>query len=109
MTGQVVFDVNILISTVLAPDGAPARSLMAALDHGWDVGRSEHIVHKLIEVLSRPRFYGRLGNVDLNAFLRVYQAYARSGIPDPAVRGVCDDEEEMWCWAPPSRHMPIIW
>lgn len=48
----------------------------------------------MIEVLSRPRFYGRLGNVDLNAFLRVYQAYARSVMPDPAVRGVCDDEED---------------
>lgn len=94
MSRTVVFDVNILISAVIAPGGAPARALQSALEQGWDVETSGHIVQKLIEVLGRPRFYSRLGNNDLSAFLLKYQAYTTRVIPDRSVRGVCDDEED---------------
>lgn len=94
MSRTVVFDVNILISAVIAPDGAPARALQSALEQGWDVRTSGHIVQKLIEVLGRPRFYGRLSNAALNAFLVEYQYDAVRVVPDPSVSGVCDDEED---------------
>ncbi len=94
MTGKAVFDVNILVSALIAPDGVPARAVQAALEQGWDIGRSGNIVQKLIEVLGRPRFCGRLDNAALNEFLREYQAYANPVIPDPSVSGVCDDEED---------------
>lgn len=85
---------NILISAVIAPDGAPARALQSALEQGWDVRTSSHIVQKLIEVLGRPRFYGRLSNAALNAFLVEYQYDAVRVVPDPSISGVCDDEED---------------
>lgn len=94
MTSKVVFDVNILVSAVAALGGAPARALQAALEQEWDIVGSAHIVQKLIEVLSRPRFSGRLSNSALNAFLREYQHYAVRVVPDPSVSGVGDDAED---------------
>ncbi len=37
MTGKVVFDVNILVSAIIAPAGAPARALQAAIEEEWDI------------------------------------------------------------------------
>lgn len=94
MRGRVVFDVNILVSAVLAPEGTPARALEAAVERRWTIVSSPHIVSKLIEVLSRPRFDGRLTNRSLNDFLGGYQAFSTVCTPDPSVKGVADDEED---------------
>lgn len=94
MKRRVVFDVNILVSAVIAPDGAPARAYAGALTHSWDVGRSGHIVSKLIEVLDRPRFEGRLPKERLNRFLSGYQAYALPSTPDPSIKGIAPDAED---------------
>lgn len=94
MTGKVVFDVNILVSAIIAPAGAPARALQAAIEEEWDIGGSAHIVQKLIEVLSRPKFSGRLSNAALNAFLLEYQHYAVRVYPHPGTRGMTDDAED---------------
>ncbi len=89
-----MFDVNILVSAVIAPNGAPANAYRAALQQSWTVGRSYHIVSKMIEVLSRPRFQDRLPNASLNTFLMGYQGYARPFEPDDSVRGIAPDLED---------------
>lgn len=94
MRRRVVFDVNILVSAVLSPQGAPARAYAGALEQSWDICRSGHIVSKLIEVLGRPRFQDRLPSQRLNRFLLAYQAYALSFSPDPSVKGIAPDEED---------------
>jgi putative PIN family toxin of toxin-antitoxin system len=94
MSRRVVFDVNILVSAIIAPDGAPARAYLAALEQAWMIGRSGHIVTRLIDVLGRPRFHDRLPNDRLNGFLRAFQGYAEPFTPDPTVTGVADDEED---------------
>ncbi len=94
MRGRVVFDVNILVSAVLAPEGTPARALEAAVERRWTVVTSPHIVSKLIEVLSRPRFDDRLTNRSLNEFLGGYQAFSTVYTPDPTVTGVADDAKD---------------
>jgi putative PIN family toxin of toxin-antitoxin system len=91
---RVVFDVNILVSAVIAPNGAPARAYLAALEQAWTIGRSGHIVSRLIEVLGRPRFHGRLPNDRLSAFLHGFYGYAEPFPPDPTVAGIADDEED---------------
>lgn len=94
MIRRVVFDVNILVSAVISPNGAPARAYQAALEQAWMIGRSGHIVHRLIDVLGRPRFHDRLPNDRLNAFLHGLQGYADPFTPDPSVTGIVDDEED---------------
>ena len=94
MSRRVVFDVNILVSAIIAPNGAPARAYLVALDQVWMIGRSNHIVTRLIDVLGRPRFHGRLPNDRLNAFLHGFQGYAEPFTPDPTVTGIADDEED---------------
>jgi putative PIN family toxin of toxin-antitoxin system len=94
MSRRVVFDVNILVSAVISPTGAPARAYLAALEQSWMIGRSGHIVTRLIDVLGRPRFHGRLPHESLNTFLGGFQGYAEPFTPDATVSGVADDEED---------------
>ena len=94
MSRRVVFDVNILFFAVVAPNGAPARAYLAALEQSCLICRSNHIVTRLIDVLGRPRFHGRLSNESLNAFLGGVQGYAEPFTPDATVSGVADDEED---------------
>lgn len=94
MNPRVVFDVNILVSAVVSPHGAPARAYAGALEHSWDVCRSHHIVSKLGEVLGRPRFQGRLPHDRLNRFLLAYQDYALPFSPDLSVAGIAPDGED---------------
>jgi putative PIN family toxin of toxin-antitoxin system len=91
---QVVFDVNILVSAIIAPSGTPAAAYREALEQNWDIVRSPHIIDKLLEVLDRPRFYGRLPSTSLSAFLDGYQAFSKPVTPDPTVRGVAPDLED---------------
>lgn len=90
----VVFDVNILVSAVVSPYGAPARAYAGALEQSWDICRSYHIVSSLIEVLGRPRFEGRLPHDRLNRFLLAYQGYALPFTPDPSITGIAPDAED---------------
>ena len=94
MSHRVVFDVNILVSAIIAPNGAPAKAYLAALEHAWMIGRSRHIESRLSDVLGRSRFQGRLPKDRLNAFLRSFHAYAEPFDPDPSVAGVADDHED---------------
>lgn len=94
MSRRVVFDVNILVSAIISPNGAPALAYLAALDQVCMIGRSNHIVTRLIDVLDRPQFHDRLPNDRLNAFLHGFQGYAEPYTPDPTVTGVADDEED---------------
>lgn len=94
MKTSVVFDVNILVSAILAPSGTPADAYRKALEHDSDIATSPHIIEKFIEVLDRPKFYGRLPPARLNSFLAGYQAFARSFTPDEDVRGIAPDLED---------------
>lgn len=94
MSRRVVFDVNVLVSSVLSPSGRPAKAFAGALENGWDIGRSYHIVSKLIEVLGRPKFYDRLPRDRFADLLSAYQESAESYTPDPTVIGVAPDAED---------------
>jgi|SRR5699024_1307673 len=94
MRPGVVFDVNILVSAIIAPAGTPATAYRSALEHDCDIATSSHIIDKLIEVLDRPRFSDRLPGNALNTFLGGYRAFARSFTPDETVRGIAPDLED---------------
>lgn len=94
MTGRVVFDVNVLVSAALAPGGTPARAIAAAVERRWTIVGSLHITSKLVEVLDRPRFDGRLTNRELSTFLTGYRQVSTDYDPDLSVKGVADDEED---------------
>lgn len=101
MRGTVVFDVNVLVSAVLAPGGTPARAIVAAMKGKWTSVCSPHIETKLGEVLTRPRFENRLTNADLNTFITgyrdsvsMYDPDPSVYDPDPSVTGVADDDED---------------
>jgi putative PIN family toxin of toxin-antitoxin system len=89
-----VFDVNILVSAILAPDGTPARALRLAGEQKWEIARSPHIVTKLLDVVWRPHIAGRFEPKALNAYLGEFQRISTSFVPDPTVTGIADDEED---------------
>ena len=94
MSRCVVFDVNIIVSSVLSPSGRPAQAFSEAVEQGWDIGRSNHIVTKLMEVLGRPKFYARLPPARSAAFVMAFQEVAKSYTPDLGVNGIAPDAED---------------
>jgi putative PIN family toxin of toxin-antitoxin system len=94
VTGRVVFDVNILVSAILSPTGAPARAVSGALEQEWEILRSSEIIIKLIQVTGRPHISARIGSRLRNAFVGEFQGYAESVIPDPTIVGFADDAED---------------
>lgn len=89
-----VFDVNVLVSAALAPGGTPAQAVAAAVERRWTIVSSRHITNKLIEVLDRPRFDGRLSSMDRSTFLTGYLQVFTEFDPDLSITGVADDEED---------------
>lgn len=94
MRRSVVFDVNMLVSTFIAPGGAPARSVQSALINDWDVVYSSHILNKLAEVLKRPKFRHSFVTDEFGAYVAMFRSLSRDVIPDPTVVGVAPDEED---------------
>jgi putative PIN family toxin of toxin-antitoxin system len=57
---RAVVDVNVLVSALLRPDGAPARILRSWLDGAFELVASQELVEELLVVAARPRLARRL-------------------------------------------------
>lgn len=57
---RAVVDVNVLVSALLRPDGAPARIVRGWLDGAFELVASRELVDELLVVAARPRLARRL-------------------------------------------------
>jgi putative PIN family toxin of toxin-antitoxin system len=86
---RVVLDVNVLVSALLSPDGAPARILVAWVDGAFELVVSPLLLAELERVLAYPKISKRIPSDDANRFVTLIaeQALAVSDPDaDPPVR-----------------------
>ena len=86
---RVVLDVNVLVSALLAPEGAPARILTAWVDGAFELVVSPHLLDELRRVLAYPKISRRVGVDDAaRIVLLVEQQALRVEDPttDPPIR-----------------------
>jgi uncharacterized protein len=79
---RVVLDVNVLVSALLSPEGAPARILVAWLNGSFELVVSPKLMDELERVLVYPKISRRLPADDADRFLRMIAEQALS-VPDP--------------------------
>lgn len=82
---QAVLDVNVIISGLLSPRGAPARVLTAWLDGGYDLVVSPLLVEELERALSYPKLRKRVSEAEARDVLDLLRREAdlREDPPGP--------------------------
>ena len=79
---RVVLDVNVLLSAVLSPEGAPARILVAWLNGAFELVVSPKLMNELERVLAYPKISRRIADDDAQRFVRMVATQAHL-VPDP--------------------------
>lgn len=78
---RVVLDVNVLISALLSPDGAPARVLAAWAEGAFELVVSPRLLDELERVLAYPKISRRIRPDDAAQFVRLIAEQAVA-LPD---------------------------
>jgi putative PIN family toxin of toxin-antitoxin system len=73
---EVVFDVNILVSSLISK-GKPRELWLKAVSGEFQLVLSRRIVEEFVEVISRPKFQRYLGERDVLDFLEALSTRAR--------------------------------
>lgn len=74
---RAVLDPNILISALLARDGAPAQIVSRWLAGGFELVVSERLLAELERALAYPKVRTRVGDVEATAFVSLLRESAR--------------------------------
>ncbi len=80
---RAVLDVNVLISALLAPTGAPARLIVRWLAGDFELIASEQLLSELTRALAYPKLRGRVARQESAAFIDLLRATATINL-DPA-------------------------
>lgn len=81
---RAVVDVNVLVSALLQPDGAPARLVRAWLDGAFELLASAQLMAELAGVSARPSLKRRIDDLALDALVATLQQEAIF-VDDPPV------------------------
>jgi putative PIN family toxin of toxin-antitoxin system len=81
---RAVVDVNVLVSALLQPDGAPARLVRAWLAGAFELIASAQLVAELVDVGVRPALRRRIDHAALEALVTTLHAEAIF-VEDPPV------------------------
>jgi putative PIN family toxin of toxin-antitoxin system len=79
---RVVLDINVLISGLLAPDGASARLIRRWLDGDFELIASERLLAELKRALAYPKLRARVSEAASDEFIGLVRATATMR-PDP--------------------------
>jgi len=84
---RAVLDPNVLISALLSPRGAPARTLRSWLDGGFELVASPTLLAELERALAYPKLRRRIPHEDGQAFVEVIRRSAAvvDDAPEPGV------------------------
>ena len=108
---RAVLDVNVLVSALLSPRGAPARILDLWRDEAFVVVTSEAVLATLEQVLSRRAFARKYGLTSLHrtALLRGLRRFALVTPGSYEVSGVALTRRTTRCWPAPWREKQTMW
>ena len=73
---RAVVDVNVLVSALLKPDGAPAHVVRAWLAGAFELVASARLIWELADVAARPRLARRLDPLAVDALVAMLRAEA---------------------------------
>lgn len=79
---RVVLDVNVLISALISPTGAPARIVSQWLEGGIELVVSPALIAEAERTLALPKLRARIDQADAERFIELLTDRAES-IPDP--------------------------
>jgi putative PIN family toxin of toxin-antitoxin system len=93
---RAVLDTNVLVSALIAPDGATARLLIELRAGAFEVVASPMLLAELGDVLRRPKFRRFVSEVEVNAYVELIRRESIV-VDDPApsrepLSGDPDDE-----------------
>jgi putative PIN family toxin of toxin-antitoxin system len=91
---RIVFDINILASAAVSPEGLPAHIVDTVIGGPHEFAMSSDMIAKLEEVMARTYFSSRLGEAVRAKTVDRYRRAALPFEPDPSVIGVADDDED---------------
>jgi putative PIN family toxin of toxin-antitoxin system len=90
---EVVFDVNILVSSLISK-GKPRELWLKAVSGEFQLVLSRRIVEEFVEVISRPKFQRYLGERDVLDFLEALSTRARIVRTRSRLRIIREDPED---------------
>jgi putative PIN family toxin of toxin-antitoxin system len=93
---RAVLDVNVVISAVLSPRGAPAAIVRAWLDGEFEVVASEALLHELDRALAYPKLRARIDKSSALDFVNLIRMEAQmmdDPIAEPSVRAPDPDDD----------------
>jgi len=79
---RAVLDINVLISSLLAPDGASARLIQRWLEGDFELVVSERLLAELKRALTYPKLRARISEAASDQFIGLVRATATMR-PDP--------------------------
>ncbi len=79
---RALFDVNVLISGLLARSGAPALLLGQWLEGEFELVVTEHLLAELEATLARPKLRRHLDEAEVSGFLELLRSLAET-VEDP--------------------------
>jgi uncharacterized protein len=79
---RAVLDVNVLVASLLAPDGVPARLILRWLAGDFELIISDKVVAELRRALTYPKLRTRVPAADAAAFVELLES-AATRMPDP--------------------------
>ena len=90
---EVVFDVNILVSSLISK-GKPRELWLKAVSGEFQLVLSRRIVEEFVEVISRPKFQRYLGERDVLDFLEALSTRAKIVRTRSRLRIIREDPED---------------
>ena len=80
---RAVLDVNVIISALLAPTGAPARLIVRWLAGDFELIASERLLSELARALAYPKLRGRVPREEAAAVIDLLRATATINLDPP--------------------------
>ena len=107
---RALFDVNVLISGLLARTGAPARLLEEWLEGKFELVVTEHLLGELETTLARPRLRRHFDEAEISGFLDLLRGLAER-VEDPDAQPVItsrDAKDDYLIAAAASAHATLV-
>lgn len=107
---RALFDVNVLISGLLARTGAPARLLEKWLEGEFELVVTEHLLGELETTLARPKLRRQLDDAEVSGFLELLRGLTEC-VEDPDTRPIVtsrDPKDDYLIAAAASAHATLV-
>ena len=93
---RVVLDTNVIVSAFLSPRGKPASILQLVLGHDIDICFNTAILAEYEQVISRPKFTGKIHQASLQRFFALMYDFGINTICAPSFMSLPDETDRVF-------------